>query len=149
MKELLIFFVVVFASVAYASFALGKNDPSARFALGAVLIATLLPPLVSAIGNIDLSPYGFYEDTEISETSENAARSAVETGLVRAVSDEFSISEEDVSVSLSGFDLETLRSDEVKIVLRGSAALSDIGGIRRFVEKNGFGDCTVEVVFDG
>ncbi len=149
MENSYLYIIVCLFSVGLASFLSygGAREKGMRLALGVILLASLIPPISSAVKTFsELQPEGSEEYTE-SSLVERTVEDAVCRGIAEALAEEISQSATDISVSLSGFDSEKMSAEGVSVTLKGKAAFSDIKRAESFVSSLGFGKCTAEVYF--
>ena len=121
-------------------------------ALGIVLLAAMLVPLLSLFGSVgDISSEDIFGTVEV-ETDEGdyveRTRVAFEKGVAEAVADEFSLGKEDVRACAYGYDFEGVRAEKIKIILSGAAAYSDSRSVAAFVRESGLGEGEVELEFN-
>lgn len=69
-------------------------------------------------------------------------------GIKKLVAGEFSLSEKDLSVSVEGFDFESLTATRVKILLKNRAIYADNRAIAEYVFRTLGVYCYVEVLFN-
>jgi hypothetical protein len=67
---------------------------------------------------------------------EKVASESFIKGIRKAVANDYKLKEENIEVRINGFTLNTMRADEIYIVLYGYAVLSDTSRIKEFVDKN-------------
>ena len=124
-----------------------EGEGASRFALGVIMTAAVLLPLLKIIPSVDF-------DRIIEEIKQEASgvpiysercEEAIEEGIARAVCEEFSLSDGSAAVSLSGFDFENMRAEKIKLTLSGRAVFADLEKIEKFVLGLGLGDCEVSV----
>lgn len=149
MENSYLYIVVCLFSVALSSFLAygGARGREMRLALGVILLASLIPPISSAVKGFSELQLDVAEEYTESSLVERTVEEAVCLGIAEALADEISQSASDISVSLSGFDSEKMSADGVRVTLKGKAAFSDIKKAESFVSELGFGKCTAEVYF--
>ena len=126
----------------------GKWNKTFKIAASAVLLCTVISPLISFIGNADLSFSHVGSDYEISfEDSElyESAQSAFCDGIRKHICDSFSLSETDVSVFVFGFDALKMRAERIRVVLHGAAVFADSRAIAEKIASADLGECEVEI----
>ena len=146
------YFFAVFAATAVLG-ALGmisykENSSLEKAAIAIILLYTVAAPIAHAaqnggnslfsdihIDNIDVSEDGYV----------GVAQDAFEEGIRRAVSDKYSIREEDVSVRAVDFDFVKMRAGKIKILLTGLGVICDTRGIEKYVDGFGLGECEVNI----
>lgn len=155
MKEYLISVIVVSFVAAFASFIAYPSalEKSARCAVMTVVIAVSLSPIVLAVKNIkgfDANDF-VSEDLFFGEDFEGeylkVAEKAFSNGIKRLLYERFEISESDSAVAVIGFDFENMNAEKIKITLSGRAVFADYRRIEEYIEKNGLGECEVNVSF--
>ena len=151
MENAFLYLAVCIASCALACFVSYDDERmrASRFALGAVLLASISATVISGIR--ELSDFDFdyaANDLFTSETVNKTIEEAFCDGIARRVEEEFSIKREYISVQCVGFDLENVRAERILITLRGAAAFKNGPAISKFVEQSGAGECIVEVDFE-
>ena len=149
------YFVSVFAICtclgALGILSYNEKNGAERAALGIILFFVILSPIAESIDSFDFGKIDMdalvkdYCDSGYSEVSE----AALVDGISRALSNEFSFSEDDIYVTLSEFDFETMRCDKINVLLSGRAVFSDIPSVVGFVEDMGIGECYVEIEIGG
>ena len=124
-----------------------EKNTAERFAFGIILLYVVLSPIADVIGEIDAEDFSIekYEASFNESGYSEVGEAALCEGIGKAIADEFSLREEDVSVFLRGFDFNEMRCESVEILLSGGAALSDSRAVKSFVEKMGVGKCEVEI----
>ena len=151
------YFISLFAISAAASIAgylsYGeKHDKALKSALAIILVYFIASPTVTLVTNLFDSdfhktifsrPEFSFSDTEFSENAEVAFAE----GIVKFVSEEFSLSAENIEVFVIGFDAKSMKAEKVKIILKGGAALADNREIADRIEREGLGACEVELEF--
>ncbi len=149
MKEA-VYAVSVLLTVSFCSFisVMGEHAKYVKLALGLILLAALATPIVSAISDFSMPELSYSESGEGGEVAEEVLKQAYEDGIRAALSDKFSLSSDEVAVSVSGFDRERLSAEAANVTLSGSAALADVRGIRGYVREN-FCECEVFIDFEG
>ena len=121
---------------------LGKH---VRLAVGVVLIAVCLSPLVSLIDSLrELDLQGFLPDGEARQEYESlfeegfstAEKETAEEGIVRLLCDRFGIDEGEAEVSLQITEEGdgTRRITRIVILLYGSAVWKDTGAIEDYLQ---------------
>ena len=142
-----VFITVSMSAVALASFASYDGDArkSSRLALGIILLASLISPVISAVrglASIDFSDTGSYvESSAVEKTLEEAFCD----GIAGCIAEEFSLKRDSVSVKAIGFNSETMRADVLTVTLSGVAATKDLVAIESFANGLEAGKCVLEV----
>ena len=147
MTNAYLYFTVLIAAVSLSSLAL--YDPTSakdyRFALGVILTAALVTPAVSCVKSLSDLEFdytgGDFESVSLSKTLEEA----FSDGIRESISDEFSIEKKSIEVELFGFDGEKMTAEGIRVTLVGTAALSDIVAVEKFVSELCLGECSTEV----
>ena len=88
---------------------------------------------------------GEYRDEGYSEIGE----AALCDGICRAISEEFSLSENDVFVRVQDFDFVKMKGETVSVLLSGKAAFCDSRAVKKFVDEMGVGKCEIEISIGG
>ncbi|MBQ8689514.1 MAG: hypothetical protein IJ515_04035 [Clostridia bacterium] len=154
MSEYIISVIAAASVVALGSFISysGKGDKkTASAAMSVILLYTVITPIISFVSDFTPSDVGdFFDELRVPEEKESeyydVAKDAFCDGIKKMVCEEFSLSSKDVSVSVSGFQLEDMRAQRVKIILSGRAALADARRIAASVTDAGLGECEVEIL---
>lgn len=149
MKE----YIVIAVIMALASAVLGElSHPSfskdGGIALGAVAVIFIVAPIVQLVSEGISHP-----PPEISLPAIGGIEEIAEDAYISGVRDElaqrYSLSAEDISVSCRGFRVEDLSCEELTVVLRRSAALSDHRAMREYLKENlKIGECDVRIEGD-
>ena len=79
---------------------------------------------------------------------EELIREATREGLVRSLCREFSLAEEDISVSLDEAPRPQLVSRGVTVILRGEAAFADYRAIEDYLYKGGYESVRIRLSLD-
>lgn len=122
-------------------------------AIGILCLFSLVSPIAAAIPSLldlprpeqSLPAIGEGGYVELSEA-------AFADGIREYISGEFSLDRAEVSVDISDFDFTAMRAGGVVVRLIGSAALSDVRGIRDTVKSNFIsdgGECKVVIDVGG
>ena len=125
----------------------GRESGAMRFAFATLLVYVTLTPILSLIhseGGLRLPDHGF-DPEDYSKDYYNVAQSAFCDGIERLICEEYALDADEVRVGAVGFSFEYMRAEKIEIVLSGKAALADRVGIEKFVNKQGFGACEVEI----
>lgn len=151
MKEYLVtaFVLTLIAGVCTALSHDGYKKASAT-AVGVIVISTLIVPLTSLgegvkdfIQGTDNIPEG-----SVGNGYFEVAEEAFCQGIAEAVSKKFGVKSEHISVRSEGFLAEEMRAERITVLLTGSAVISDITSIRKFIEESFVSDggvCRVEI----
>ena len=121
-----------------------KNGPeraAQRVLFAAVVLLPLLNTVISFNGAIPSIPPYTEGDGEYCEVISEAFAN----GVKRAVCEKFSLSEDEVEVSIIELDMQSMRAEKIKVTLTGIAITSDRRAIEKFIEGEGLGDCEVRV----
>ena len=125
----------------------GERASYMRFLLGAVLVSGICLPVLNFVRDFSLSDYTVdVGEGDASAVSRETLAASFCDAIERAVAEEFSLDSESVSVTCRGFDLGTCSAEKITVLLTGSAALSDIRGIRNFCEEISSADAEVKIV---
>lgn len=124
-----------------------KRDKTVKFAVSAILICTLINPLITMIGEIDISLSDTGCDTEINIDDSavyDGAKKAFCDGIEQYICDSFSLSRGEVEVILFEFDPFAMKAEKIKVVLHGAAVFADNRAIAELISSEGLGECEVE-----
>ncbi len=133
----------------YASYG-DAQDKLLKAASSFILVYILVCPAISLIESyadykLPENEIGDYfesiNDTELAENAE----AAFSAGIKKHVCNRFSLSEDEVSVRVFGFDCRSMKAEKIKIILRGKAILADNRAIAEEISGNGLGECEVEL----
>ena len=119
-----------------------------KVAVGIVTLYVIVSPIVGYISEFDADKWLDSiknEDTNISEEYSSVIEDAFGEGIALAISEEFSISKDDIRVRLYGFDSEKMQAEKIKIVLSGRASMSDYKAVERYIDSLNLGECDVEI----
>ena len=125
-----------------AAFCIGLSHDSYKkateTAAGVILTAIIIAPLLSAGASFMEGFDGFVNIPQESEKNgySEAAKLAFEKGIRKAISDNFAVREDEITLLVEDFDFEKMRAQGMKVTLVGSAAFGNTRGIKRYVEKN-------------
>jgi len=108
------------------------------YAVALPLLSMNPPTLDGIIG--ELPDGGFASEGEYLKVAEQA----LEKGLSKAIMLEYSLSEEEVTVAVKGFELSSASAEEVTVILKRRGVLLDPERVRKFVEEIGDWRCRVE-----
>ena len=125
-----------------------RQNRAERAVMGVILLYVVLSPLAEVWRGI--SEEGFAPDGDLlpevdSEEYDEMYGRAVADGILRAVADKFSLSEDDVTVKVYGYVPAEGRCAEIRILLSGRAALADNKSVKKYVESLEMGDCKIEI----
>ena len=153
MSEYIISVMAASAVVALGSLASygGNLERISRAAMAVVLLYTVTLPIFSVTGDIsDLISTDFFEGLRVecdqSDTLfyENTA-SAFCDGVARFVCEECDLDKGEVSVRVTGLDLESMRAEKITVTLSGRAVSADARLIAEAVESADLGECEVMI----
>ena len=149
MWDTALYVILMLVSVAFASFTSydSERERSARGALGIILLASLVVPMTNLVQSIS-SELRYSEEYAYDDVLSSALKQSVEDGIKKAVADEFSIYENDISIVCVDFDKDSLKSEKIKVILSGRASLSDASAIEKYVTDMELGCCETEVNFE-
>ncbi len=124
----------------------GRGDPS-RLALAIVMLYVVISPLATMTDKLDFDSIFEveYDSSIIGGGYEGVAEDAFCDGIVSAVANEFSLSENDLRVEVRGFDFEKMKADKIRVILSGRAALADYKGIEKYINGLSIGVCECEI----
>lgn len=140
--------VAVCAVVSLAAFVSyrGECDGAAKGALALIMLSAVALPLSSLSVDISFSDISIDELLPSGEAEyESVGKEALETGLRRLIAGRFSLSEEDITVTVDGYDFSAMRAERIRVLLSGRAAAADIVAIRNYVTEQGIGECEVDI----
>ena len=123
-------------------------DRGESLAVGIITLSVILTPLVREAAELDPEDWLDSVRGEVSEVSPEyipVLEQAFSDGIKRAVAEKFSFNEDNVRISLVGFDAEKMRAERIRIVLRGSAALSDYRAVEKYINGLDLGECNVQI----
>ena len=153
--EYLGFLIVCSSVVGFGGlvFGAGREGATVRLSLGVMLLSVAVIPIVSLIAEtITLGEIIFSENmrTEIEGESlyEKTAEEAFCEGVEKLVANEFSVAKEDVEVCVTGFSVERMCADSVKVILSGSAVYVDNRSVAARINGLGLGRCEVVLEID-
>ncbi len=145
-ENAVIYTVALTATVSLASF-IGyrtHGNRAQRMALGAILLAALVLPLAGILG-ADL-PHDL-PWTDITVKSESTVASVIEdayaAGIKRLICTEWHLDDGAVSVSISGFNAETVTAERVSVTLSGTGISADRAAVARYLTAQGISNCEV------
>ena len=124
-----------------------ESEVATRFAFGVIMTAAMLLQLADILPSIDIGGIiediksEFEDDPLYSERSE----AAIESGIAEAVCEKFSLPKGSVTVTLSGFDFDNMRAENIRLTLSGGAIFSNLEKIEQYVTGLGLGECEVAV----
>lgn len=127
-----------------------KNNAE-RGAIGIILLYVVLSPIAENLSDINEKSFNIDEFGEEYIGSEylEVGEAALCDGICLAVAESFSISEDNISVKLVGFDFNEMHCDTVRVLLSGKAITADSIAIKKFIEEMGVGMCEVEIEIGG
>ena len=139
--------LAIFGAISLICYGSGNAE---KIALGIIAAFIIISPIIAVIRDIDpmdafgsLTGDGYETDADPSYVAEEAFAG----GIKSAVSEKFSIKEENISVRIVDFDIKTMSCEQIKIYLDGVGAFADYRSIEDYVGGLGMGDCSVEIVF--
>ena len=146
------YFFTVFAASAVLG-ALGlltykENSAMEKAAIAIIILYTVTAPIAEAVrdGGEMLFDELFTEEIDISEDGYvQVAKDAFEKGIRRAISDKYSIKEENISVRAVDFNFNEMKAGKIKVLLTGLAVISDTRGIEKYINGLGLGECEVNI----
>ena len=126
-----------------------REDKVLRVASSLIVVYVTVLPIVSLIGALDVEGVGgasldsflSHEETLIGGSAEEA----FSVGVKRYVAERFSLSEDDISVRVTGFSYTSMRAEKIKIILSGKAVFADNRAIAEEISRSGLGECEVEI----
>ena len=120
-----------------------------NMALGILSLALLILPVFGLVGSGISFPEFDSVPAAIGGDFGEALLEPFSQGIERYIAEEFSVSREDVTVSVYGLLPEKMRAERITVTLRGSGVLIDTAALRRIVAENftDMGDCEVKLEF--
>lgn len=126
-----------------------REDKVLKIASSLIIAYVTVLPLVSLIRDLDYDfslgfddgSFVYIEDTLIGEEAENAFCEGIE----KYISERFSLPSEEITVRVFGFEYTSMKAEKIKIILSGKAIFADNRAIAEEIEKNGLGECEVEL----
>ena len=106
-------------------------------------VASPLPTLLSQDGVLPRFPDFSTGDVGEGEYEE-VTKEAFEEGLRKQIADEFSISEEKITVRCINFSFKDMRAEKISVLLSLSAAGVDPQRVEKYVNGLGLGECEVQ-----
>ena len=126
-----------------------REDKILKIASSLILAYVTVLPVVTLIRDFDYDAsvdlgdgsFMYIEDTLIGEEAENAFCKGIE----KYISERFSLSSEEITVRVFGFEYTSMKAEKIKVILSGKAVFADNRAIAEEIEKNGLGECEVEL----
>ena len=121
-----------------------RENSAVKLAAGVLLLYATVIPFAHIVPQLDfsLTPPAF-EGGEADY--ELVAEDALKKAILSAVTEEFSIADDALSVELLGFDFEAMRAEKIILTLKGKALFKNYEKIEKFVTAIGCGECEVRV----
>ncbi len=142
--------------ISYLSYP-GASEKATKFTVSVLLIYTSILPILTFVSDItDGEELNFIEEIRqeadaglLDEEGKyiTVSEEAIKDGIRKLIFAEYGVAPEDIEIYLHGFDFKEMRADRVKIILRGTGALSDYRGIEDFVNSLEIGECEVNIEF--
>lgn len=119
-----------------------------RVVIGIVTLYIIISPLADGLSDFDVDRWleslrG--EGVEVSPEYEEVLEQSFSEGLKNAVAEKFSLKRDNIRVSLSGFDVEKMRAERIRISLSGAAALADYKAVEKYINGLDVGECELEI----
>jgi hypothetical protein len=133
----------------YVSYGKGE-DRVLKSVMAIIMLYVTVNPLASLAEELLSSDLSFQisgdtdisiEDTDFHENTELAFAQ----GIKQYVCQQFSLSHEEVSIKIFGFDSIGMKAERIKVVLKGSAAYADHRAIAAKLNECKLGNCEVEL----
>lgn len=127
------------------SYGQGRSE---SLALGIITLFVIASPIVGAVGELDGESFlDFIEtpDVEIDLGYDTVLEDSFAEGIRLAVSEKFAINKDDIRVRVSGFDIQNMCAEKIRVVLSGKAALADYKAVKKYLEGLSIGECSVEI----
>ena len=140
--ECLIYVMLISAVASLVSLG-AENERWVKLVVGAALSSFLAVTLLNTVRGIERPEYN--EDTVVSEGEETAGKllsEAFARGVRADLCEKFCLSENDISVTASGFTYGSETAEALTVRLKGRALLSDVRALREYVNEN-YGKCEV------
>ena len=125
-----------------------NKNGAERAALGIILLFVVLSPIseiITSFNSEDFDPENILADMQPETGLSEALAAALCDGICRAVGEEFSLDDGELTATVYGFDVKNMKAEKIRILLTGRAALSDSKAIKEFVEKMEVGECEVRI----
>ena len=138
--------VGVAAALGGALFYNGEADSTSRTAVSIILLSVLVLPLISFISQLSVAVPKLPElpSVEGGEYAE-VAEAAFCDGIADMLAQKYSLSSDAFGVKCYGFDLASMRAEEVIVTLREAAVRSDPLAVEKFINSYGIGVCHAEI----
>lgn len=122
-------------------------DSARRIGFGILFVFVITAPLFTMLGEISKTDIDkIFSDFESYEGADYAvAELSLEEGILKCISNEFNIKEENLVVMVENFDISKRRADRVRVILSGAAITADYNKIENYVESLEIGECDVEI----
>ena len=125
MNGAIVYVLAAVCSVAYASFAsYSKDCAGTRFALGAILLSSLVVPFAASVAEIsvpDIIPD--YGEDRYSDMSSDVTEEAFVRGIKLAICEKFDLEAGCVDVRAVGFVFESVSAERISVVLSGGCSV--------------------------
>lgn len=125
-----------------------EKNGAEHAALGVILLFVVLSPVANVIASFDaekFDPEKLVSDIQPETGLSDVGAAALCDGICRAVSQEFSLDDGDITATAYGFDFKMMKAEKIRILLTGRAAFADSKAIKEFVEKLEVGECEVGI----
>ncbi|MBQ8322043.1 MAG: hypothetical protein IJX92_06735 [Clostridia bacterium] len=133
----------LFTKLSYKS----NLDGARRIGFGILFVFVVASPLFTMLGEISKTDIEkIFSDFESYEGAEyEVAELSLEQGILKCISSEFNIKEENLTVMVENFDISKMNADRVRVILSGAAITADYNKIENYVESLEIGECDVEI----
>ena len=132
---------VAFGAIAYG----GKRDGWIKMAFGVLITYSVLVPILSIAPEEEEITVPRQDISDFTEDYIDVCENAYADGVRQYIADRYALDKQDVSVTVYGFDFDSMRAERIKVILSGRAALADRHGIEERIEAEGLGRCEVEI----
>ncbi|MBR3805936.1 MAG: hypothetical protein IKJ13_03770 [Clostridia bacterium] len=124
-----------------------RLDGVRKFAFGILLFSVASSPFINALSELisgDFSDIVPPEDITDGD-SEQIFEEAFSQGIKTSVCEKFGLKAGEVRVLIVGFVPEKWRAEKIRVILSGTAALSDYHEIERYINNMEIGECETEI----
>ena len=122
-------------------------DGVRKFAFGILLFSVASSPFINALSQLvsgdfkDIIPPADIVDGD----SEQILEEAFSLGIESSVCEKFGLKSGEVRVLIVGFVPEEWRAEKIRVILSGTAALSDYHEIESYINNMEIGECEAEI----
>lgn len=129
----------------------GSMARISRAAMAMILLYTVTLPIISLTGSFsELVSEDFFDGIRVEYDPDGTVfydrtASAFSDGVKKFLCDKYRFNEGDVSISVRGLDIETMRAEKVIVILSGRAVTADARLVVEAVEDAQLGECEVKI----